>query len=182
MACSVTVAIQYSPWRWFRPLLVQKSGRGFPLSRNPVFALEMIQTKTKDIAIWKHCRKVAIQYSPWRWFRPCHCWRQPRPGKEPCRNPVFALEMIQTWRGPGGRGNVWSRNPVFALEMIQTIWRKYLPWNLEKGRNPVFALEMIQTDHKSNAVKNHVSLSQSSIRPGDDSDSNLRLPACSHNF
>ena len=47
-------------------LLVQKSGRGFPLSRNPVFALEMIQTKTKDIAIWKHCRKVAIQYSPWR--------------------------------------------------------------------------------------------------------------------
>ena len=37
------------------------------------------------------------------------------------RNPVFALEMIQTKEG-GGHSDVPNRrrNPVFALEMIQT--------------------------------------------------------------
>ena len=62
-----------------------------------------------------------------------------------CRNPVFALEMIQT-------GNMYGflifirecRNPVFALEMIQTGVCSILPFPL--------------------------SWSQSSIRPGDDSD------------
>ena len=42
-----------------------------------------------------------------------------------CRNPVFALEMIQTRRaGAACAILTWvSRNPVFALEMIQTFDR-----------------------------------------------------------
>jgi len=63
--------------------------------------------------------------------------------------------MIQTQgillriRG-GGRG----RNPVFALEMIQTIsrffWEEY---GSVYGRNPVFALEMIQTQEGGKTEK-----------------------------
>jgi len=62
------------------------------------------------------------------------------------RNPVFALEMIQTFHGFSGRCIMiqFSRNPVFALEMIQTVLRLAHPAYQET--------------------------SQSSIRPGDDSD------------
>ena len=42
----------------------------FKRSRNPVFALEMIQTGTSARAGTRTGKKVAIQYSPWRWFRP----------------------------------------------------------------------------------------------------------------
>ena len=38
--------------------------------RNPVFALEMIQTGHPNPKGENHEQKVAIQYSPWRWFRP----------------------------------------------------------------------------------------------------------------
>ena len=39
-----------------------------------------------------------------------------------------------------------SRNPVFALEMIQTKEREnHENYTTQKCRNPVFALEMIQT-------------------------------------
>ena len=86
------------------------------------------------------------------------------------RNPVFALEMIQTQRRRGGqvelsRGSQSSirpgddsdnslrkespmsksRNPVFALEMIQTKKNNAQYKQRQKRRNPVFALEMIQT-------------------------------------
>jgi len=37
------------------------------------------------------------------------------------RNPVFALEMIQTYRSAGDEKKSSRRNPVFALEMIQTL-------------------------------------------------------------
>ncbi len=72
-----------------------------------------------------------------------------------CRNPVFALEMIQTqWltKSVLQRGGNWSRNPVFALEMIQTFQEGEIMENiLPVCRNPVFALEMIQTAEKPNA-------------------------------
>jgi len=35
-------------------------------SRNPVFALEMIQTRTHSPHLVRRMRSVAIQYSPWR--------------------------------------------------------------------------------------------------------------------
>ena len=38
-----------------------------------------------------------------------------------------------------------SRNPVFALEMIQTVTPVVPPSSVQQCRNPVFALEMIQT-------------------------------------
>jgi len=63
------------------------------------------------------------------------------------RNPVFALEMIQTWPMVG-----------YSILMIQR-------------RNPVFALEMIQTVNlRPDALNINFRKSQSSIRPGDDSD------------
>ena len=40
-----------------------------------------------------------------------------------------------------------------------------------ESRNPVFALEMIQTSHEKGKKDQSYSLSQSSIRHGDDSDS-----------
>jgi len=65
-----------------------------------------------------------------------------------------------------------SRNPVFALEMIQTLGAiEKSKNNKEQGRNPVFALEMIQTEKSSPDGISGSRLSQSSIRPGDDSDS-----------
>ena len=63
------------------------------------------------------------------------------------RNPVFALEMIQTWSSQPRRPSAAnSRNPVFALEMIQTFIRSNFTFlDRISCRNPVFALEMIQT-------------------------------------
>ena len=48
---------------------------------------------------------------------------------------------------PGSTETVYKgRNPVFALEMIQTVPGEPVPIpGTEKCRNPVFALEMIQT-------------------------------------
>jgi len=65
-------------------------------SRNPVFALEMIQTFIANV---NTCEEKKLR-----------------------RNPVFALEMIQThlFRQSQKVGRFYSRNPVFALEMIQT--------------------------------------------------------------
>ena len=94
------------------------------------------------------------------------------------RNPVFALEMIQTWEDrdmvgfsrslsqssirPGDDSDIftkdgaywrWSgRNPVFALEMIQTEDPEYLAARSAICRNPVFALEMIQTNWIKRAI------------------------------
>ena len=49
-----------------------------------------------------------------------------------------------------------------------------LDWPLmSRGRNPVFALEMIQTDIDLETSLFEYNLSQSSIRPGDDSDRGL---------
>ena len=63
-----------------------------------------------------------------------------------------------------------GRNPVFALEMIQTLRILGMPGNRHsKSRNPVFALEMIQTLNIMR-ISRMVIRSQSSIRPGDDSD------------
>ena len=62
------------------------------------------------------------------------------------RNPVFALEMIQTVQTRDRRASgLFRRNPVFALEMIQTCHENVLQLRRPVGRNPVFALEMIQT-------------------------------------
>ena len=63
-----------------------------------------------------------------------------------------------------------SRNPVFALEMIQTDDSNAMFLILQTRRNPVFALEMIQTYSNEKYHRNKFKLSQSSIRPGDDSD------------
>ncbi len=67
--------------------------------------------------------------------------------RENGRNPVFALEMIQTNGGKASQANATTkgRNPVFALEMIQTIKKNTRGLMYRKSRNPVFALEMIQT-------------------------------------
>ena len=65
---------------------------------------------------------------------------------------------------------VKSRNPVFALEMIQTLNNMSAgDYTASYRRNPVFALEMIQT-WKVSRPGFLVRMSQSSIRPGDDSD------------
>jgi len=53
--------------------------------------------------------------------------------------------------------------------MIQTI-KKVLTMANTFGRNPVFALEMIQTRRCEMSLLMIVVVSQSSIRPGDDSD------------
>ena len=116
------VAIQYSPWRWFRLWAILETSFKDELSRNPVFALEMIQTiiPGPHHFCWQ---KVAIQYSPWRWFRRRRAGRQEM-STELSRNPVFALEMIQTHLRHHCVGvHRAGRNPVFALEMIQT-WRR----------------------------------------------------------
>jgi len=63
------------------------------------------------------------------------------------------------------------RNPVFALEMIQTLENFGVVLHHNLSRNPVFALEMIQTVTQSRTVNVVAEQSQSSIRPGDDSDS-----------
>ena len=42
-------------------------------------------------------------------------------------------------------GGITRRNPVFALEMIQTLEQFKHGTGKPVGRNPVFALEMIQT-------------------------------------
>jgi len=67
-----------------------------------------------------------------------------------------------------------SRNPVFALEMIQTVAAK-LASHCRFCCNPVFALEMIQTLTGALARRLIVSPSQSSIRPGDDSDESMNI-------
>jgi len=91
-----------------------------------------------------------------------------------CRNPVFALEMIQTvitktdlQNGHRSQSSIRPgddsdeekmkltsngcrcRNPVFALEMIQTYLQVRTLKELKESRNPVFALEMIQTFRSS---------------------------------
>ena len=50
------------------------------------------------------------------------------------RNPVFALEMIQTLMGSGGcmKCVTSGRNPVFALEMIQTFPKIKPAWSTPK--------------------------------------------------
>ena len=80
--------------------------------------------------------------------------------------------MIQTERADLRKADLRKgRNPVFALEMIQTeLYLAGLWINERKGRNPVFALEMIQTGLLALARLLQLFRSQSSIRPGDDSD------------
>ena len=79
--------------------------------------------------------------------------------------------MIQTQTAMAGvtRG-IMGRNPVFALEMIQTPTALTLLKLTVVGRNPVFALEMIQTEYNPGDTIALSAGSQSSIRPGDDSD------------
>jgi len=79
--------------------------------------------------------------------------------------------MIQTYwdNGRPSKHLVWCRNPVFALEMIQTEMA-ILYASRVLSRNPVFALEMIQTEGPILGGRTLTFLSQSSIRPGDDSD------------
>jgi len=54
--------------------------------------------------------------------------------------------------------------------MIQTLAKHSVFIVPTTGRNPVFALEMIQTPENLERFRLYILASQSSIRPGDDSD------------
>jgi len=89
------------------------------VSRNPVFALEMIQTKGY---ISKMIKKKELSQS------------SIRPGDDSDQQIVLIWLFL-----------LLCRNPVFALEMIQTRFEFNLIYLETMRRNPVFALEMIQT-------------------------------------
>ena len=137
------VAIQYSPWRWFRPSIT-----------SPFLSTLY----------------VAIQYSPWRWFRR---GRQPanfvdckesqssiRPGDDsdsimPRARIRQLVNRSQSSIRPGDDSDMISSPRILRMPT---------------GRNPVFALEMIQTFPHQSDQSCDWPRSQSSIRPGDDSD------------